>query len=270
MFITELMQTIDTQIQDYTFNAYQALVTHNINSIRLLVAMYFMFLGYQYLMASKPVFNIPILHQVLLVVFCYYTATHWSVFAILVYDLAVALPDQLAVTLVSVVPNVPDQVSGIELLEYIWFSGLDIAATIWGAISISAIHQGLMALGVLIMTLFLVGYGLLVISLAKMIMAIGLSLAPLFIILFMFKQTQRFSFGWLQVVLIAMLKQIIIFAMIAMVYAIIYGSTEALLQQETLDMMDVASFLLLLFISSGLFLTASRVAILIGTYHDKK
>ncbi len=270
MFITELMQTIDNQVQDYTFNAYHALVNDNIASIRLLVAMYFMFIGYQYLFADKPIFKLSLLQQILLVSFCYFAATHWSVYALLIYDLATAIPDQIAVTLVSVVPNIPHQASGIELLEYLWFSGLDIAATIWGAISISAIHQGLMALGVLIMTLFLVGYGLLIISLAKMIMAIGLSLAPLFIILYMFKTTQSLSIGWLRVIIIAMMKQIIIFAMIAMVYAIAFDTTDDMLKQESLDMIDVSSFLLLLFISCGLFLSASRIATLIGGYYAKK
>ncbi|MFA6037087.1 MAG: type IV secretion system protein [Legionellales bacterium] len=269
MFITELMQTIDNQVQNYTFNAYHALVNENINSIRLLVVLYFIFLGYRFLIADKPFLHMSLLQQVLLTSFCYFAATQWAVYGLFVYDLATAIPDQISVTLVSVVPNVPDQASGIALLEYLWFSGLDIAATLWGSISISAIHQGLMALGVLTMTILLVGYGLLVISLTKMVMAIGLSLAPLFILLYLFKNTQSLSFGWLRVIVTAMMKQMIIFVMIAMVYAIAYDTTQAMLAQSTLDMVDVATFLLLLFISLGLLLSTSQIASTIGKYYEK-
>jgi type IV secretion system protein VirB6 len=270
MFITELMQLIDNQVKDYTFDAYHALVTAHINSIRLVVAFYFIFLGYRFLMV-KQYFSFDVLMKhVLIVSCCYFAATQWSIYALFIYDLAIAIPEQLSVVLVSVVPNVPSQATGVELLEYLWFAGLDIAATLWGSISISAIHQGLMALGVLLMTLLLVGYGLLVISIAKMIMAIGLSLAPLFILLYMFKNSQSLCIGWLRVILTAMMKQIVIFAMITMVYTIAFDTTEQMLAQETLDMVDVSTFLLLLFISLGLFLNASRFASTIGESLFKK
>jgi type IV secretion system protein VirB6 len=264
MFITELMQTIDTQVQTYTFDAYHALVSNHINSIRLVVALYFIFLGYRFMMAKYQISHLDFMRHILVVSCCYFAATHWSVYALFIYDLAIAIPNDLSVALVSVVPNVPNQASGIELLEYLWFAGLDIAATLWGSISISAIHQGLMALGVLTMTLLLVGYGLLVISLAKMVMAIGLSLAPLFILLFMFKKSHSLFVGWLRVIFTAMTKQIVIYAMIAMVYTIAFDTTEEMLKQQTLDMVDVSTFLLLLFISVGLFFSASHIAQTIG------
>ncbi len=264
MFITELMQMIDEQVQSYTFDAYHALVHGHINSIRLVVALYFIFLGYRFFMAKEYVTHTSFLKHIFMVSCCYFIATHWSFYALFIYDLAIAIPNDISVALVSVVPNVPGEATGVELLEYLWFSGLDIAATLWGSISISAIHQGLMALGVLLMTLLLVGYGLLVIALAKMIMAIGLSLAPLFILLFMFKGGHSLFVGWLRVIFTAMMKQIVIFAMIAMVYTIAFDTTEAMLSQETLDMVDVSTFLLLLFISLGLFFTASRFAQTIG------
>lgn len=264
MFITDLMQLIDDQVQTYTFDAYHALVGAHLSSIQLILAMYFIFLGYRCLAAKQQLSYTQFLEHILLVTCSYFAATQWSVYSLFVYDLAMALPDTLAVSLVSVVPNIPAGVSGVELLEYLWFSGLDIAATLWGSISISAIHQGLMALGVLLMTLLLVGYGLIVISLAKMILAIGLSLAPLFILLYLFKGSESLFIGWLRVIITVMMKQIIIFAMIALVYSITYGTVEQLLEQTTLDMVDVSTFLLLLIISLGLFFSANSMAITIG------
>lgn len=264
MFITELMATIDKQVQSYTFDAYHALVAAHINSIRLVVILYFIFLGYRFLTTKQEYTHIHFTRQILMVSICYFAATQWSFYSLFVYDLAMAIPNSVSVALVSVVPNVPKQADAIDLLEYLWFSGLDIASTLWGAISISAIHQGLMALGILTMTLLLVGYGLLVISLAKMIMAIGLALAPLFILLYLFNGSASLFFGWLKVVLTAMAKQIVIYAMIAMVYSIAYATTEEMLTQESLDMVDVSTFLLLLLLSLGLLLNTTKIATTLG------
>jgi type IV secretion system protein VirB6 len=264
MFITDLMLLIDSQVKNYTFDAYHALVSAHLGSIKLILVLYFTFLGYRLLMAKQQFSYQNFLEHVLLISCGYFAATQWGIFSLFIYDLAMALPNELSVTLVSVVPNIPQQADGVELLEYLWFSGLDIAATLWGSISISAIHQGLMALGVLLMTLLLVGYGLIVISLAKMILAIGFALAPLFILLYLFKPSESLFIGWLRVIFTVMMKQIIIFAMIALVYSISFDTVEALKLQTTLDMVDVSSFLLLLLISLGLFFSAHSMAVTIG------
>ncbi len=264
MFITDLMQKVDELVQSYTFDAYSTLVASHINSIRLVVVLYFIFMGYRIFMAKEHFSHVELIQKILTVSCCYYIATNWGVYSLFIYDLAIAIPNSISIALVLVAPNIPNHASGVELLEYLWFSGLDIAATLFGSISISAIHQGLMALGVLTMTLLLVGYGLLVITLAKMIMAIGLALAPLFVLLFMFNGSRSLFVGWLRVIFTAMMKQIIIFAMIALVYCILFNTTETMLAKQTLDMMDVSTFLLLMFISLGMFLSASRIASTIG------
>ena len=264
MFIREFMDKLDRQLHSYTFDAYHSLVGQHAASIGLVVMLYFIFLGYRFLMANTQVNITTLLEHMLVVIVCYFLATHWSVFSLLIYNLAMSLPHGVSQALVSVIPGVPTGSEETDLLEYLWFSGLEVAATLWGAISITAIHQGLLALGVLIMTLLLVGYGLLVISLAKMIMAIGLALAPLFILLYMFQRSQSITLGWLSVLLTAMAKQIIIFAMIALVYTLAYDTVECLLSQSSIDMADVSMFLLLLFISFGLFLSTHSIAKMIG------
>jgi len=264
MFITELMQLIDEQVRSFTFDAYHALVADHANSIRIIVILYFIFLGYRCLLAKTNFSYATFLEHSLMVSFCYFAATHWSFYSLFIYDLAIALPNALSVTLVSVIPNVPNEGNAIELLEYLWYSGLDIAATLWGSVSISSLHQGLMALGVLVITVLLVGYGLIVISLAKMILAIGLSLAPLFILLYLFKGSESLTIGWLRVILTVIFKQIIIYAMIALVYTFSFNTVEAMLNQPQLDMVDVSTFLLLMVISLGLFFNATQVATTLG------
>ena len=264
MFITDLMQLIDEQVRSYTFDAYHALIADHANSIRMVVILYFVFLGYRCLLAKSHFSYATFLEHSLMVSFCYFAATQWSFYSLFIYELAMALPNALSVSLVAVIPNVPSEGNAIELLEYLWYSGLDIAATLWSSISISAWHQGLMALAVLIVTVLLVGYGLIVISLAKMILAIGLSLAPLFILFYLFKGSESLTIGWLRVILTVIFKQIIIYAMIALVYTLSFNTVESLLLQPQLDMIDVSSFLLLMVISLGLFFNAAQVAVTLG------
>ncbi len=143
--------------------------------------------------------------------------TSWSEFSIFVYKVITNLPSEMAATMLGFGPD--DATINIELDSFIDKSTQGAENILRGA-SWSDVGKFIYNAFVWIGMVIFVGYAAFLIILSKMATAVTLAVAPIFILLLIFRQSQHLFEGWLRTTLSYALIPLFVYAILALLIAL--------------------------------------------------
>ena len=156
------------------------------------------------------------IRTIFLVGFVTYTALNWDWFSYL-YELFTQAPDVFS----SVLTLGRDAKSSLDEL---YDRGMDTAFSIWSRSGWDLALWGLGA-AVFCVTLWLVGFAVFLLLLAKLLVAVTLGLGPIFIAFCLFDATRQWFKNWIGSLVTLVIFQLVIYASLGLGYAI-YRAVE--------------------------------------------
>lgn len=154
--------------------------------------------------------------------------TSWSEFSVFVYDVMTNLPSEFAAQMIGIGPN--DATINLELDAFIDKSTQGAENILQGADWTDFgkfLYNAFVWLG---MILF-VGYAAFLIVLSKLATAVMLAVAPIFILLLIFRQSSHLFEGWLRITLTYALTPLFVYAILALLIALSIAPLEDLLDK---------------------------------------
>lgn len=240
--VTTLLAQVDQIGQNYVSTAYQALATAVTSGGAtgvggLMLTLYVIVWGigiWQGTATGGPADHAFRLLRAFLI---YTLATSWNDFQTLAYNAMNQGPSAIGNALLSAVTTAGStgtsqnltSVNGVQsALQNMWDTTnnatqaflQNAGITNWGPYIFAAVFYVVMAL--------LIGFAIFLIILSKMFMWLLLALAPVFIILLLFRVTSRFFSGWLGALVQYFLVQVLVYAFLAFYVSLIQQSIDAL------------------------------------------
>ncbi len=257
--VSEILQKVDSVTLSYTAQAYQAIVSQHSTELRLMLVLYIAFYGLAVLQGIIPGTTREMAKHILKAFIVFALATNWGMFTTFFYDVFSSGPDKIIAALTG-------EAKPSEQLSSIYDSGILSAARIF--IKAGTLDFGimLMAFLVAIATMCMTGFALFLIILAKLGIAILLSLAPLFIALALWRGTQGIFQSWVNYLINFALIPVITYALLSLILVIMEEAAKKIeVAGEAVTLNDVMPFLLVGGITGLLFAQVSGIASSLGS-----
>lgn len=189
-------------------------------------------------------------------------ATQWDTFFLFVYNMATDLPSDIAGQIISAAADSlgsnakADSESSANVALQVFFDrGMTVSSKLLDGAGWNNMGQYFYAFAVWFGTIGLTGYSTMLIVLSKLAVAILLCIGPIFILLLIFTNTKALFEGWLRTLLNYAIVPIFVYALLALILAIMETPLKFL--EENADSQDS------LMTSVGPFLLTSVVSILL-------
>lgn len=222
----DVQEQFKQYIDDYVFDVFTTLVdtySSTIDNIFLIfITLYFISVIRGVI---QPKVTAIIFHLVM-VTFVFTVLHNWWGFTKYIYDLIVIGPAEIISTILSVVKTnqvTPEHFSGDVLsgMDIFLSKGMRLVTILWG---IDAINAKFASVIVLLFTLWLSIHSAGLIIYAQIIVALLLSLAPIFMLMLLFQTTRGWFEGWMRALMTAILLQVLVFSLLALSLSVLsYG-----------------------------------------------
>lgn len=222
-FFSGTLNTVDAVIGDFVNQSYMHFVRANAGVITLLLTVYIMFLGYQFVTHSQPL-NLSVITKRLIIILCVYgMVMNWRLYHLFVYHIFTAEPENIAHLLIQSTSKSSSIISVTQALDDIYNAVIHAAWGLFGQVSFSGSGIAFLFYGMLV---FIIGnllcvFALLLFIYAKMMMAVSLALGPIFILFFLWESTKGLFSAWLNklitIALIPIVTSIILMLMLSVI-----------------------------------------------------
>lgn len=257
--IAEILTKVDTVTLNYTAQSYQTIVAKHSTELHLMLVLYIALYGLAVLQGIIPGTIREMAKHILKAFIVFELATNWGMFTTFFYDVFTTGPDDLTAALTN-------GVKPSEQLGSIFDAGMNCATKIYNKAGTFDFGIVLTALLVSLGTIFMTGFALFLIILAKLGLAILLSIAPLFIALALWKGTQGIFQSWVNYLINFALIPVITYGLLALVLLIMEEAVKNIeLAGEAVQMDDVIPYLLTGSIAGLLFAQVNRIASSLGS-----
>lgn len=211
--VDQLFRRIDELGLRFTETTYVALAGEIGSIFTLLTSLYVIVWGYQIWSGTAsggPADHAARLFRVFVI---YALAVFWGDFQTFIYNTANELPKSIGNIVIRGVGggNNSDNAGIEQALSNVWHVGVDAASKITKNASLLSPGPYIIAGIVLVTIALFVAFAAGLIILAKIILWVLLSLAPIFIVLLLFNVTTRFFNGWVSAVVQFVLVPVIVY-----------------------------------------------------------
>lgn len=247
-FVVDTLRLVDATVKPYTVSAWSSVATANATSLRLMLILYFALFGIFVWYGAVQLNMGQIVRHLLTATAVFTLGSSWGAFSTVVYDLFTQAPDALAGALSG------GAAGASEALGRVFDQGIDAARVVWqqaGPTDLTlALVGGIVFLGTVLMT----GAALVLVVLAKLALAVLLSLGPIFIMFYLFRPTRGFFEGWLRQLANFSLLIVLTFGVLALLLKIIEPATATFVAKGTeVQLKDTAQYLLIAVMGAFLF-----------------
>ena len=247
----ELLQQVDEQLKIFTFGGYHNLVDNYQGAMLSMMMLYVISWGYKLMMGKESLDSRAMLAKFFMISACYMVAVNFDFFSTIIYDFCTNAPDRIAAA-VSTGGNGNTGLNGLEMLDTLSDDGYQLVKHVVQHLGLSNLQFGLYGLVIVVLDSLMTAIAMLYIISSKMLLAICLSLTPLFAMLFIFSSTRAVFNGWLQVIVTSMVTPIIIYSVLTINYLSEQSFIAAILKKTDVTVGDIEQYLLLTLISEGL------------------
>ncbi|HZW61284.1 MAG TPA: type IV secretion system protein [Candidatus Babeliales bacterium] len=222
-FFTDSLNTVDAVIGNFVNTAYTNFVRANSGLITSLFTVYVMFLGYRFLFHSHH-FNLSTVTQHLVTMLCVYgLIMNWQLYHLFVYKIFTTEPGNIAQILVNSAGKFQSESSIAQALDGIYEAIMNASMGFFGQMNFSASGIAFLFYGGLV---FLIGslmcvFALLLFIYAKMMMAVGLALGPIFILFILWEPTKGMFSAWLRKLVTIALIPVVTSAILVLMLSVI-------------------------------------------------
>ncbi len=256
--ISEIIQKVDSVTLNYTAQSYQAIVARHSTELHLMLVLYIALYGLAVLQGIIPGTTREMGKHILKAFIVFQLATNWGTFTIFFYDVFTTGPDKLTGALTN-------GIKPSEQLASIFDAGMTNAARIF--LKADTFDFSIMFIGLLVAvgTLLMTGFALFLIILAKLGLAVLLSIAPLFIAFALWRGTKGLFQGWVNYLVNLALIPVITYGLLSLVLMIMDEAVKKIENAgEEINLSHVVPYLLVGCIASLLFSQVNRIASSLG------
>ncbi len=222
-FITDTLNTVDLVINSFVNKAYIGLIMSNYLVINAVFTAYVVFIGYRLLMHSSKE-NVQTIVVRLISMLCIYgLIMSWGLYNTFIYNIFTNEPALIAQTLVNSAGQLGPGQNVTQSMDGIFQAVMNVSAGFFA-------HGGFSTAGVLFILYgvltFVIGFLFCVFALvlyifAKMMLAIGLALGPLFLLFALFDPTRGWFESWLQKLFTMALIPVVTSTILALMLSVI-------------------------------------------------
>lgn len=253
--INDILQQVDGVIEHIVFQGYQQLVSMCQPDMILMMTLYITLMGLA-MMQGWIEFSInDFVKRILKMMILFTLATQWEIFSRFVYNLFTQVPNELSVHLIQGIGHIDSDKTVTSSLQLAFDKAMYLGVLTWVRASFSAVSFYLYAIAIWLGSLLIAGLVLLDLILAKFATAILLTLAPLFLMLGLWRNTMAITENWLRYLIGFALIPIFVTAVLLLILNIIDASLitmETALNTKHYTLLSVTPYLLCVIVSIGL------------------
>lgn len=225
--ISDIFQKLDSIGETFISNAYQGLASQVQVVFGSMLTLYVIWWGYM-ILAGRNGFSVPEAAWKLgRAFFIYYMATNWGAFSATIYKLVQTIPDIVSDTIIESIAGSGGVLDGggddstgvVKILDAVF----ETAGKIYEQVATGTFEfvGALIGAIVFVVAMIFIAVAAAAILAAKLMLFITLALAPIFIILALYRWTFRFTDGWLVLMANLVVTQILMMAFLAFLYQLI-------------------------------------------------
>lgn len=229
-FVSNLLNNVDSQVNDYVFAGYHAVVNAFSLPLTTLFIIYFAGLGWLVIRALLPLTPMAVAWHMLKATFIFAFALHWDYFSYFFVAFFLHGIDRLLGAMLGALQNAQSTTSITDGLVKVWETGTNVFANLWRAAGTDSMLATLLGLIGYLTVIGIVGMALFYIVTAKIAVSVLLVLAPVILPMYLWVGTRDIFNGWLQ-----LLVQWLIAPLLLYMFAALFMQ----LLQTQIDMMAV-------------------------------
>jgi len=225
--ISDIFAKLDGIGETFIKNAYDGLALQVNILFGSMLTLYVVWWGYM-ILAGRDGFSVPEAAWRLGRAFgIYYMATNWGAFSTTLYQLVQSVPNLISDTIIESIAGSSDTLDGgtgettgvVKILDAVF----ETAGKIYEQVATGTFEYvgALIGAIVFVVAMIFIAVAAAAILAAKLMLFITLALAPVFIILALYRWTFRFTDGWLLLMVNLMVTQTLMMAFLAFLYQLI-------------------------------------------------
>lgn len=194
-FVTDTLTAVDQVIAHFVHTVYFQLMQHHRGTFTLLATFYILLLGYRFTVHTLSADLNTLSRHLIVLVIVYGLMMNWSLYQLFIYNIFTNEPGHLAQMLVNASgPFLQSKTVGYALNQ-VYSTGMNAANQLFNVFSLRLFCCSIAMIGFTFLCC-LAALGLLIY--AKLAMAIGLALGPLFIPFLLWESTRGWFVSWLR------------------------------------------------------------------------
>lgn len=192
-FITDTLTAVDNVIEQYVQTVYQLLVQQHSGTLMLLCTLYILLLGYRFTIHTLSADLSTISRHLIVLLVVYGLIMNWSLYHLFVYNLFTNEPGHIAQVMVHASNQLTPGETIAQALNQVYSTGMEAAKKLFNG----GVRLFFCCICIFTFTFLccLTALGLLIY--AKLAMAIGLALGPLFLPFILWESTRGWFVSWL-------------------------------------------------------------------------
>ncbi|WP_455274882.1 type IV secretion system protein [Rhizobium herbae] len=225
--ISDIFEKLDNIGETFISNAYEGLALQVTVLFGSMLTLYVIWWGYM-ILAGRDGFSVPeAAWRLGRAFFIYYMATNWDAFSATLYQLVQAVPNLISDTIIEsiagsggILDGGSDDTTGVvKILDAVF----ETAGKVYEQVATGTFEYvgALIGAVVFVVAMIFIAVAAAAILAAKLMLFITLALAPVFIILALYRWTFRFTDGWLLLMVNLMVTQTLMMSFLAFLYQLI-------------------------------------------------
>ena len=225
--ISDIFAKLDAIGETFIKNAYDGLALQVNVLFGSMLTLYVIWWGYM-ILAGRDGFSVPeAAWRLGRAFFIYYMATNWAAFSATLYRLVQSVPNLISDTIIEsiagsggILDGGADDTTGVvKILDAVF----ETAGKVYEQVATGTFEYvgALIGAVVFVVAMIFIAVAAAAILAAKLMLFITLALAPVFIILALYRWTFRFTDGWLLLMVNLMVTQTLMMAFLAFLYQLI-------------------------------------------------
>lgn len=225
--ISDIFEKLDNIGETFISNSYEGLALQVTVLFGSMLTLYVIWWGYM-ILAGRDGFSVPeAAWRLGRAFFIYYMATNWDAFSATLYQLVQAVPNLISDTIIEsiagsggILDGGTDDTTGVvKILDAVF----ETAGKVYEQVATGTFEYvgALIGAVVFVVAMIFIAVAAAAILAAKLMLFITLALAPVFIILALYRWTFRFTDGWLLLMVNLMVTQTLMMSFLAFLYQLI-------------------------------------------------
>lgn len=200
-YVTELLTSVNNQVDHYTFDGYHAVISTFSSTITTLLVIYFAGLGWMVIRGLIPLTPMAVAWHMLKAAFVVAFALHWDYFSFFFVNLFLHGPDRvMGMMFAGSGPN-GGASSLTQNMAHFWETGNNIFAGIWRTVGADFLLGNMMGLIGFLAVTAVTGIALFYLIMSKVALSILLILAPIILPMYLWETTRNVCNRWLQLLI---------------------------------------------------------------------
>lgn len=222
---TSILDGIDGVGQGFVSNVYMQLGNALGSVFTGMLTLYIVWWGYSIISGRETISPIEAAYRLARAVIIYLLLLHWGTFSETIYKLVQAIPDEVGKIIVGAVSRatgnqLSDQHAIPALIDNLYRGAQDVATAVYSG-SMFDIFGAILSAIVLMAAIIFSAIAIAAIIAAKIMLFITLALAPIWIVLWLYRWSSRVSEGFISLTTYLIIQQILIYGFLGFYFSLV-------------------------------------------------